>query len=62
MKKYFELNHCCFCGKPFIGDGYNPHPVTDEGICCPECNKLTMQRKLMMLRQRKGERKNVNIQ
>ena len=28
---------CCICGKEFEGDGNNPYPVADEGVCCDDC-------------------------
>lgn len=55
IRRMIELQRCCICGKTFLGCGHNPWPVTNEGSCCDQCNKLTIQRRLMMLRQRKGE-------
>ena len=53
MEEYLELNKCCFCGKTIIGPGLEQSPVIDNGVACAECNKLSIQRKLMILRQKK---------
>lgn len=37
MEKTQE-NICCICGRKFIGYGYNPYPVKEEGRCCKLCN------------------------
>lgn len=29
---------CCLCGKEFVGYGNNPSPLSDNGVCCDECN------------------------
>lgn len=37
MEKTQE-NRCCICGRKFIGYGYNPYPMKEEGRCCKLCN------------------------
>ena len=43
-KKYVEdhTKICCICGKPFVGYGNNPYPVTDKGRCCDYCNETVV--------------------
>lgn len=33
-----DINICCICGKPFVGYGNNPAPVSKSGVCCDPCN------------------------
>lgn len=37
---------CCICGKDIIGYGNNPYPITDEGLCCDECNLIVVMTRL----------------
>lgn len=39
---------CCLCGKPQIGYGNNPHPLKDEGECCPECNLKVLSERIRL--------------
>lgn len=33
-----DIKICCICGKPFVGYGNNPVPVSNSGVCCDPCN------------------------
>lgn len=33
-----DIKICCICGKPFVGCGNNPVPVSNSGVCCDPCN------------------------
>lgn len=33
-----ENKSCCICGQIFIGEGNNPWPVKEDGVCCDDCN------------------------
>lgn len=33
---------CCICGMKFIGYGYNPYPIKEEGKCCRLCNYMVV--------------------
>lgn len=35
---YSNKKKCCICGKEIKGEGNDPSPVKDEGVCCDECN------------------------
>lgn len=38
MEKKEGQKICCICGKALEGNGYNPFPVKEEGVCCRSCN------------------------
>ena len=29
---------CCLCGKEYNEYGNNPHPLSEEGMCCNVCD------------------------
>ena len=41
-----EEHVCCLCGKKFLGYGNNPYPLKKEGVCCDECNKKVIKKRL----------------
>lgn len=57
MEKTQE-NRCCICGRKFIGYGYNPYPVKEEGRCCGMCNYMVVvPKRLNELYKRQKNRK-----
>lgn len=34
---YHQEPSCCFCGEPIEGEGKDPQPLKDHGVCCDKC-------------------------
>ena len=60
MEKTQE-NIFCICGRKFIGYGYNPYPVKEEGRCCKLCNyTVVLEERLNEFYERQNHRKKMN--
>lgn len=44
-----EQQTCCICGKKFHGEGNNPDPIKQEGVCCDECNRIVIAERILNL-------------
>lgn len=42
MNEMKRKETCIICGKPIIGYGNDPWPLTEDGRCCDICNEYVL--------------------
>lgn len=54
------MKHCKLCDKEFEGYGHNGNPLVD-GIVCDNCNQKVVTARLLSIRQKDTETKNITL-
>ncbi len=43
-----RVYRCCICGEVFACYGHSPHPIMEDGECCPNCNTKVLQERFKL--------------